>query len=62
MVLILVLKQIFKLNREYGEAKQQLVEQSVKDFEAKVNPLFVVLFFTLLYTIYFSLCSNMTFV
>lgn len=40
-----MLKIFFKLIRDYQNAKDEAVEQTVNVFEAKTNPLFVLLFF-----------------
>lgn len=42
-----MLKSLFKIRRDYHEAKDDAIEHSIKAFESKTNPLFVVLFFAL---------------
>lgn len=43
-----MLKQIFRLNRDYREAKNQAVEHSINVFEAKTGPRFVIVFLSLI--------------
>jgi hypothetical protein len=43
-----MLKLFFQLRRDYQKAKAEAIEKSVNVFESKANPLFVLLFFSLL--------------
>lgn len=43
-----MLKQLFQLNRDYKEAKEKAIEQSINVFESKNNPLLAALFSALL--------------
>lgn len=42
-----VLRQVFRLNRVYREAKEQAFEETVNEFESKIRPLYFLFFFAL---------------